>query len=1131
MATFHQRGGNLQRRLTKMYSETKSSCENVTSSTAYDRRVDDTEFGRSIRYQTDRLLAWGFDWTDANAAQPNDIDESLTRAGFSDVVESVMSSIQDILNQADRLLKGYPADSTSKVTATTTPVPAAAHGVEDTERSKSLVVELTACIDVLYDLSRSRRDITTASAGGQQRPLKGKLSEKARQNSLMDFGKNPYYQEDSRKQGDFGMSASFAPQQSSEKKPMREYSSSAEAPLSQKPYLIDRSALQLSGPAHDASPPPYEVVAASSNSRVIGRIRTSATPLLSTSREATASILVEFTPMTVLETQNTIITIPASQRLEKVDRTLDQLVQNASVSHLGLLRFLGYYVDMPNSRYAFIYEMPVNYFPFLRDPTDLLNESKPQPLVSFFQTGDNQEIPNLEVRFRLAYDLLMAVLHLRSQNTVHGNINSSNILIFPSLDSSGDGEVRLAQDFRRPYLTSFAQFSGDAPSPEPLVSSMYRHPDDKKQLDDEAAWAYDLYSLGLVLLEIGLWLPISRCWKMKYTNSMFKRRIESFYVPRLGPKCGSAYLHMVQLCLDAPNFHLSTQPIQDLSFRVPQIYHYPVLDLSDPDGMFSFSMNFLYTICKIAWSCAQIDIFSAPPAKDLDDSLPLALVPQTDMTIALQRSVQDATRGEAATPRPPIPPRPTIQEQIGLPDVASPVLEMRERSKGNGYLEEKRLKKRTIRRFTDVDIPQRHLDEWNFDLMPRLSKLLQKVLKESAESCSATLLMTGESAETAKTTICVSCSNVKRVRSALKRYWDVNKDSWDLVVLRGDVGRSTLGKRCRRPPWSESEGDGSQSNSAMVSDEIELSKPDPNPFYQPVPTCGASLGAFRDDEHSPPVTYGGAILVDGKPFGMTVHHVLEASSEESEEIPSSSSPPLRSAGGSWLKNLPTKFMSPWYEAKEASDDDSLEFEVSEEEDDDDYSVAQSSDDDYYLSDDYSSDDDVICDQEGNIASVGDTAGVDPEDEPPVGVTQPALDDIHENFWPTLEDRDQEHMDSHNFGYVYASSGVRRWIQKGIKHEIDWALIKVNDKRMQTNNAVFDRRNNTTSRGQHESRAVYLDKVARMEDLGGLTVHCCGRTSGFQSGQISRAMALVKLHGRHTFSNSFCVNGGFGGELQ
>lgn len=1087
-----QHGGTfLQRRLTKLYSDTKTSCESVTTSNS-SRGTEDPEFlslKGSIRTQTDRLLAWGLDWSDASAAQPNDIDESLTRAGFSDVVESVMSSIQDHLNDADRLLKntGFKSSWTA----------------DDIRHSKALVSDLTACIDTLYDLSRSRRDMTASMSPSGSRSIPPPRPLKVPK----DYDSKESYhgsKQQSEKRSDVSPFSNFhvTPQAPSHGQGSDIGNSFGGYFSSTKRFLIDRSALQLSGASHDVNPPPYEAVAASSNSRVVGRMMSSASPFLS-SREPTVSILVEFTPM-LLEAQNAV-TLPASQRLEKVNQSLDQLVQNARVSHLGLLRFLGYYVDMPNARYAFVYQMPMDYFPFLRNPTDLLNEWKPKPLVSLFQSADRQDVPNLETRFRLAYDLVLAVLHLRSQNIVHGNINSSNVLIFPGLTNSPNDEVQLTENFQRPYLTSLAQFSGDGPSPEPLSSSMYRHPDDKRQLEDESAWAHDLYSLGLVLLEIGLWLPVNRCWKMKYNNAMFKQRIENLYVRRLGPKCGSAYFHMVQLCLDAPNFNLSTQPMDDLSLRVPQIYHYPVLDLSRPDSTFSFSMNFLYTICKIAWSCCRIDIFSAPPAEDLEDSLPLALVPGSEAATPIRQFAQ-APMSEH--------PGPVAPQQASVPVPHEEMAELNE----NRNLEDRRVKKRTIKKLTEVDIPQENLNEWNFKLMPKLSKLLQKVLKESAESCSATLMMTGETVESAKTTICVTCSNVKKVRSAMKRYFMLDKESWDLVVLHGDVQRSRVPRSKRRLPKNT---------------EPQVNSTAQNPFaptHQSRPVCGASIGAFVDEQHSPPVTYGGVVLVDGVPFGMTVHHMLEPPSDDEESDEEPAQTPSRSTGGNRSRGLdPSDADMLYARCEENLPEVGLELEVSDDddEDDDDHSVLQDldelreDDDNWWSDDEISSDEGDDADDNVSTASAGDTSGVDPEDDLQPLVTQPALDDIREGFYPVLEDRDEEHLLTFLLGNVYASSGVRRWTRKGIKHEIDWALLKIKNDR-------FEPRNVMKMTGQSRIYpAICLNKVARMEDLAGTSVHCRGRTSGLQSGQISKAMSIVKMRDRQTFSTSFYVDGGFG----
>ncbi|OJJ31028.1 hypothetical protein ASPWEDRAFT_44971 [Aspergillus wentii DTO 134E9] len=1152
MSVLRHGGSFLQRRLTKMYTDTKTSCESVTTAS---KAVDDPELvtlHRSFRTQRDRLLAWGLDWSDASAAQPNDIDESLTQAGFSDVVASVMSSIQELLNEAERLQHvGAPelppkgssrAGSTSKEKEGLSNLPVKTHWTnEDINRSKTLLKDLTACIDTLYDLSRSRRNMSVSmSSSGQsamhRRTRPSPVSRNADE-SLYMYQDSKHYQTNP-----FDAKDAYSPRHQ-EASPFL----NAAAPVDHKfekhfhnsflpsqNFLIDRSALKLSGTSHDNSPPPYEMVAASTNSRAIGRMKTSASPLLKGTKDSTVSILVEFTPM-ALETQNAI-TVPGSQRLEQVHQTLDQLVQNAKVSHLGLLKFLGYYIDMPNSRYAFIYQMPMDYFPFLNNPTDLLNELKPKPLVSLFQAGDDYQVPNLETRFRLAYDLLMAALHLRSQNMVHGNINSSNILIFPGLTSSSNDEVGLTENLRRPYLTSFAQFSGNGPSPEPLSSSMYRHPDDKRSIEDDAAWAYDLYSIGIVLMEIGLWTPISRLWKMKYNNSMFKQRIENVYLQKLGPKCGSAFLHVVQLCLDAPNFHLSTQPMDDLNLRVPQTYHYPVLDLSAPDSIFSFSMNFLYTMSKVAWSCCRIDIFSAPAAEELDDCLPLALVPASETAAATKQAVRDYNYA---------PDQPTLPEEHYH---ALPTSEMKLLREKMG-LDDKKVKKRTFKKLTNIEIPQEHLNEWNFQMLPRLRKLLQKILKDSSESCSVTLMMTGETVENARTTVCVTCGSAKKVRAALKKYFPLDREGWDLLVLRGDIQRSKVPRKKRRRP--------AKSGPGRTEAPATFEQPDLNPCYQHRPLCGASIGAFKNEEHLPPVSYGGAVLVDGMPYGMTVHHMLEAPSDDEGSDDESAAAPLRSAGN-WPRETAAPsnmvppnmappnpdFMYSWCDEDPPEVD--LEFEISEDEDDD-FSISQdldSSYDDNWLSDSYSSDeegfdaDDPFADEDA--ASIGDTAGIEPGEEPRLFVTQPAIDDVHDDFFPSPEDRDDEHLASHSLGFVHASSGVRRWTRKGIKHEIDWALIRINDGRVDARNIVFEKAPaprpqglSRRRRGQQEpippSEPIYLNDVARMEDLGGLKVHCCGRTSGLQTGQISRAMTLVKLHGRQSFSTSFCVDGNFGGK--
>jgi hypothetical protein len=784
---------------------------------------------------------------------------------------------------------------------------------------------------------------------------------------------------------------------------------------------------------------------------------------------------------------------------------------------------------MTYSRYGFIYQLPLLFFPLVSQPSSMMT---PKPLASLYYSGDDRQeaqIPNLETRFRLAYNLMLAVLHMRSQNIVHGSINSHNVLIFRGLQFSHGGlSSESDAELRHPFLASVSLFDGGNSngSREPLSSSMYRHPEDRERINDPSAWAYDLYSLGLVLLEIGLWTPLSRLWKMKYTNATFKSRIENVYAKKLATKCGSAYMQTVQLCLDAPNFHLSTEPTTDLSMRIPQTYSYPWQEPSRCNEWSVFSKNFVYTTSKVLWRCCSLDVFSPPPHEDLEEHLPPPLNIEQD-TFQPQDATSETLPADGQH----------FGRQFDEPVVADDVprdlryaddLKLSFDDKGGNP--EKRVRKRTVKKWSNEEIPEEHLQLWNTSIMPKISRLLQKILKDSAESCGVSLMIAGETAESAKTTICVTCTSVRKVRAALRKYFEFDRDNWDLIVIKGDIRRSKVPRKKRRKQ---------RSNKPNLADP---SRPDPNPYYQQKPVCGASIGAFRQDEHLPPVSYGGAILVDGIPYGMTVHHMLDSPCEDDDDYDDDGYDyPPRSAGNytGHLEIPDTDFSEPW--RRSDSTESLYQLEVSDDEDADDTSMSRSLDDtydDYWLSEGYSSDegeDDAEDDADDDAASIGDTSGVYPGEEPRVVVTQPAIDDVEDDFFPSPEDKDDDHLASHMLGYVHASSGIRRWIRQGIKHEVDWALLKIDEHRMESSNLVPTSTDCPTSQGASKGNGgsqkptIMLNKVASLEDLGGLQVQCCGRTSGLQCGRISRALTLVKMHGRQSFSSSFSVDGNFGGK--
>lgn len=147
-----------------------------------------------------------------------------------------------------------------------------------------------------------------------------------------------------------------------------------------------------------------------------------------------------------------------------------------------------------NARPALIFQNPPGIDPYLR----------PLSLLSALEECTK---PNLTHRITLAHKIAQCLLYLHAVNWLHKALRSSNILFFPSPDAE--------LDVRSPYVTGFdnsrrSRFD-EATTQVSRIGRMevYRHPD--TQLDGPLLAyrkTFDIYSLGLVLAEIGLWQPI-----------------------------------------------------------------------------------------------------------------------------------------------------------------------------------------------------------------------------------------------------------------------------------------------------------------------------------------------------------------------------------------------------------------------------------------------------------------------------------------------------------------------------------------------------------------------------------------------------------------------------------------------
>ena len=1094
-----QRGGNyLHRRLTKLYSDTKQSYETATvaSKTTADEDPILKALHREFRIQKDRLLAWGLQWSDSNAAPSPDveIDQKLDQAGLGPVVASVMSNIQKLLVESEMIQNPQASfqEDMSRGQLDSKPSPARNELSSDNiAKSQSLLSQLITCIDSLYKLSESRRTLSTGSH----------MEKASKESSTKDYP-DPA-----------SLTSLKAPSCRSSSEAGN--GSQIELFIRQDKLFIESSCITLAlDPTLESErPPPYEEVMPLEKTRLAGmldvnRLTNEQQLAFEVDGNYPMPVIVEY--LSTLAHGDNTLADPYRPALRYVRQIFDRQ-SSPEISHNGSLRLLGYTIDISNTRHGFVYRLSLRKYP--RVGGELPIVSNLRAVIPSKRDDTDQPSPNLEDRFRLAFNILLSMLHWSIRGLRHENLNSSHIVMLLDQIAEQDGSGRSGTpvfDIRRPYLLHSPPELETSDRMKGLSASIYRHANDACVRGAGRPWAFDIYSFGLVLLEIGLWTPISRLWKPKYSRPTFTSRIRNLYVPKLASRCGTAYMRVVQTCINAPDLFEA-----DSSNATP----------TEKEQVWC---SYMIQVGRGLSRCCAIDVDGPPCEPDLayferlnDERCSwnsLQTLDPADSTKATHHASRSSANA-VATSHAGTTLEPSIVSEV------QPTI---------------------LKKWNDIDIPQDRLDQWNTYLMPRISKVLQKALDSSRESCSASLMMVGKTPETAQTTICIQCMSVEKVRDCLKRNFRC-KNGWGLVVLRGGVRRS--GKARRK---------GTSRGSARSS--LQPAQPEKS-AYQQKPQSGASIGAFRDNKHLPPVSFGGAILVDGQPYGMTVHHMLDAPSDDEEEVCKEGTGDVqRSAANeseAWFSDLHAQPARQHYAEDLAEPTDLLE--VSDDESEcstirPDYIDLDSGNGGFWFAGDMdglpgledgfesdseeenSSDLDDDGDDEDR-ASVGDIVGIDPADEEEIYVTQPAIDDVDDDFFPCVEDRDDDHLASHSLGYVHASSGIRRVVIGDVKQEIDWALIKIRDERLAVGNTIHRRltesKRSRKAKGRtdpapsfaQQASVTNLTAIAPSSTLSRLPVQCHGRTSGLQSGRISPALALVKLHGRTSFSSSWVVEGG------
>ncbi len=976
-----------------MYVDTKRSYEQIVQTNITNPQLSSLHL--KLRIQKDRLVAWGLEWADSRADQTGDIDGSLDRAGISDLVASIMSSIRELLDEAERIQPrsrpqlpgGYPVDKAGMLFSPTNQWTSI-----DLARLEDIVKDITTSIDTLCDLSRSQEILRQGSTSHIKKDSTGQ-SEKQSSNTVFNPGKSGVSQAQ--------VSLANATTASKESIP----STWPQVAVSTQ---IDPSKLRFPEMRQttESSPPSYENIANKSDDRVFACLLD---VLPSNAQSEGKPVLLDYGFIQDADPQTSLL--PSLRRYEELCMALDQKSNESRSRYTGTMRLLGWFVDPHRPRYAFVYEVP---WPASLSIRSLNQHYSPQSLLSFLQHAANtvsNNMPCLEDRFRLAFRLALSLLHIHAKGISHRNINSSNV-VFVDQDLPTDGNAQPWKEgaIRHPLLTSFDTCAEDARAPhqESFISSIYRHPMAESGKRTAYKPAFDIYSLGLILLEVGLWVPIHQLWKAKYSDQTFKARLQTVYSKKLAGKCGNRYMRVVEYCLSAAD---ARRPNQSTTNQQSSESQQPKLQT-----------DFYWNALKPLERCCMID----------DDDQPVIL--PTSFTSSPPEPLPVASEAVSA----PVPWQALKADSPTQPGHKVDVL------------------------VWSYNIPQPARTYFDTVMMPRLSRMLAKAINRW-ESYEIDVFMAGTTPETAKPTVLMICNSILRAWKILE-YVNQDKGFFDIQVASGQVTWSKKKKRRQKK---------------IVAPEVSRIKGRQPSRYQEKPTCGASIGCFVDEQHSEAVTFGGIVLVDGEAHGMSVHHMLQ----EDEE------PDLSLDG---LESLLPDEMA----ILDISEDKLHDLECLR---------ALDSDDPTMIED----------------INMGDLPGTLPGEAEHVIVTQPALDDVDENFFPDEDEMSDDHLVSHGLGSIHASSGLRRLTYGSIAHEVDWALFKIHKERRASTNMVQGGAKHCQAQGSYPSQ------VLKAETLGNLRVHAFGSTSGLATGTILPTMQQTKMPGRVYPSPVWRVKGDFG----
>ncbi|OTB20384.1 hypothetical protein K445DRAFT_312833 [Daldinia sp. EC12] len=214
--------------------------------------------------------------------------------------------------------------------------------------------------------------------------------------------------------------------------------------------------------------------------------------------------------------------------------------------------------------------------------------SEAQPRSLYHVLGSGSQPPALGQRFTLALQLARCISHLQLVKWVHKSFRSENILFFPpKLENSQElpSGSQECLNFSEPWVLGYEfsrpeSFFSQGQSDRSPTLDVYRHPERQGRPTQFFSKIHDIYALGVVLLEIGLWQQATSLEKSGFTKVRdpyaIKKQLVRNAEKRLASKMGEKYKQAVLKCLEN-GFNVVDDSREDL--RLQQAFRSQVINV------------------------------------------------------------------------------------------------------------------------------------------------------------------------------------------------------------------------------------------------------------------------------------------------------------------------------------------------------------------------------------------------------------------------------------------------------------------------------------------------------------------------------------------------------------------------